>query len=373
MTRAMHASRPPPIPLPLGLFAEPFYRFAVASRNRAFDAGRRVARLPVPVISVGNISVGGTGKTPLVMTIVAWLRDAGRRPVVAMRGYGARPGAPSDEAAEHRARFPDLSIVAQPDRLAGLRPILSRGEADCVVLDDGFQHRFIARDLDLVLIDATRSPFADRCLPAGWLREPIDSLRRADAVVITHAEAVKEDAITVLQSRIRNLRSEISSFTTQMSDRPLRESDSSRPSHAERDRRCFISRHSWTGLRLHDPSSSPIERDESLDWLAGRPVFAVCGIGNPAPFIAGLEAAGARLVGVLERRDHHEWTDADARLIRDRAAAAAAIALATTEKDWVKLARRNPPGPPIARPQLTINLGADEALLKELVAAVIAR
>jgi tetraacyldisaccharide 4'-kinase len=326
--------RRPPIPAPLGLIAEPFYRAAVAWRNRAFDASRGVTRLSVPVFSVGNLSVGGSGKTPMVMRIVEWLRAAGHRPAIAMRGYRAVPGRMSDEEAEYRNRFLDVPIVAQPDRLAGLKPILDAGQADCVVLDDGFQHRYIARDLDIVLVDATRSPFEDRCLPAGWLREPVESLERAGIVVLTHAEAVTESEISNLKSQISNL----------ISPTPV-----------------FTARHVWTSLRIAGAPDAPIE------WLRGRPVIVACGIGNPAAFIAAVRSAGAIMPGAVERRDHHEWNRADIEEVRGRLGRSPEAWVVTTEKDWVKLNRLDLTGLPIARPVLSIDLGSEQELLRERV------
>src|SRR5690606_30475631 len=139
------------------------------------------------------------------------LLDAGHRPCIAMRGY-ARGRGESDEAAEYRRLFPEVPIVARADRALGLiRQFSAEYDAggphtDCIVLDDGFQHRQIARDLDIVLIDATHGPCQERLLPAGWLREPVRSLSRAGAVVITHAEAVQPADLTALDRKIAEVR-----------------------------------------------------------------------------------------------------------------------------------------------------------------------
>lgn len=297
----MTARAPFPIPL-LPRLIEPFYRFGLAQRNRAFDAGKNVTRLAVPVISVGNISVGGTGKTPMVMRIVKLLREAGAKPVIAMRGYRARPGQPSDEEAEYRDRFSSIPIVAQPDRLAGLAPIIERGEANIVVLDDGFQHRQIARDLDLVLLDASRSPHTDRCLPAGWLREPVESLARAHAVIITHAEAAPEGEVDRARACIVR--------------------------HAPGALRC-VARHAWTSLLRHEGDAS---EQHAIEHLRGRRVVVALAIGNPAPFVASAERAGALIERTMIRRDHHAWTAPEFAL-RPREP----HALLTSHKDWVKL------------------------------------
>ncbi len=156
-----------------------------------------------------NLSVGGTGKTPMVMHVLRVLLERGYRPCVAMRGYSKSKDGAADETDAYRRAFPEVPIMAQPDRIAGLRSLLERTPAekqfDRVVLDDGFQHRQIARDLDVVLIDATpgRSVFADRLLPAGWLRERVGSLARASAVVLTHAELASREHIDALRGAIR--------------------------------------------------------------------------------------------------------------------------------------------------------------------------
>lgn len=333
----------PPLPAALGRALEPLYRAAVARRNAAFDTGRRVTRLPVPVISVGNLSVGGTGKTPMVMQIVEWLLEAGRRPAIALRGYRAARGAASDEQSEHLRRFPDVPVVARPDRAAGLEPLVTSGLIDCAVLDDAFQHRFVYRDLDLVLIDASRDPFADRCLPAGWLREPVASLRRAGAIVLTHLETTPPPALAALRGRVQSL--------------------TGRPPVAE-------SRHAWDRIFI-------AAREEPIEWLVRRPVIVACAIGNPSAFLAAAAASGAQVIASLVMPDHHRWSSEDAARINRLAAGAPAErppALLTTEKDWVKL-ELLPPGAitlTIARPRLRLAFERGAADLRSAVVASLA-
>lgn len=301
----MAADRPAPVPRPIGSIAEPVYRRIVNARNRGFDAGRRVTRLPVPVISVGNLSVGGTGKTPMVRWVVETLRSLGRHPGVAMRGYGAAPGQPSDEQREHADRMPGVPVVANARRVDAARELIEEHQADAIVLDDGFQHRFIARDLDIVLIDATRSPFADRCLPAGWLREPAASLSRAGAVVITRTDLAEPGATAAIEAGVREIAP---------------------------NALIARSRHAWSCLETPDG-------EQPIEWLRGRAVVAACAIGNPEAFVAQAESAGARIVGRLIRRDHHEWTRADADRFARSASGEPGAVLLTTHKDWVKWRR----------------------------------
>ena len=144
-----------------------------------------------PVISIGNLTLGGTGKTPMVQHAASVLMDAGHRPAIVLRGYGARRGEDSDEAMEHRAALPGVPVMAQPDRVAALATLRrTHPEVDVVLLDDGFQHRFVKRCSDIVLIDARRVLDEERVLPAGRLREPLASLARATDVVVTHADRV---------------------------------------------------------------------------------------------------------------------------------------------------------------------------------------
>jgi tetraacyldisaccharide 4'-kinase len=304
-------SRPPhaPIPRPLGVLLEPLYRVAISRRNRAFDAGRRVTRLPVPVLSVGNLSVGGVGKTPTVMWLVRRLRELGRTPAVAMRGYGPKTDGLADEQAEYLDEFPGLPLAVGPERVRTIPALLrARPDVDAVILDDGFQHRSVHRDADLVLIDATR-PFPDRLLPAGWFREPAASLARASAAILTHAEAVGDGAIEAIERRIRDVAPDL---------------------------RVGVAEHAWTALGVSDPGGG--DRDEPVEALAGRRVVATLGVGNPEPFLRRLTEAGAEVVAIERRRDHASWADAPSDHLARLAAPHAPVDLCvTTRKDWVKL------------------------------------
>jgi len=301
----------------IGSIAQRVYATAIGARNRRFDEGRGVTRLPIPVISIGNLSVGGTGKTPMVMYIVSLLLRAGARPCIAMRGYTrgtAAHAAIPDETALYRETFPDVAVVAQPDRIAGIRAELAKAEAaarpTCVVLDDGFQHRRIARDVDIVLIDATRPPHRDRLLPAGWLREPVASLARADLVALTHTEQCEPAMLKELRDVIRRV---------------------------HRGPPEIIARHVWTALREGD-------RTLPLDVLLGKRVLPVCAIGNPGAFLHTLRRtmhedtthAGAVLEPIV-LRDHDPYSAETVKRVAEAARSGKAEAIVTTEKDWAKL------------------------------------
>jgi tetraacyldisaccharide 4'-kinase len=378
------------------------YLAELGRRNRRFDRGEGVVRLDRPVISVGNISVGGVGKTPMVMTIVAWLLEAGVRPCIAMRGYRSKKSAAgeSDEAMLYHERFGEVPVVAQADRLAGLRQLLAQervvqdcipgpqrvgqdcilaagrfdsrsstpSEAegrqvtnlpqsfasepdapsdmphppriDCVILDDGFQHRQIARDLDIVLLDASRDPFADRALPAGWLREPVSSLARADAIVLTHAEAAGSEAVSHISARVAEI----------CGRAPI-----------------AVTRHQWQRLRVIQADGA--ERIERPAWLVGRRVVVGCAIGNPTAFVQAARHAVAEAIvtgrapehgntdlsergpvarpaasrgavlGELVLRDHDPWGDRAVSRLLALARERQAEAIVVTAKDWTRLSR----------------------------------
>ena len=250
----------------LGRALAPVYGMVVTHRNRRFDAGVGVVRLDRPVISVGNLSVGGTGKTPMVRWVCERLIAASATPAIAMRGYKSA-GGESDEAMEYADALPGVPVVAQPDRTAGLRALFATdaGSAvNAVVLDDGFQHRRIARDLDIVLIDCSRSVAGARLLPAGWLREPMASLARAHAVVLTHAERASEAELT-------GARSVVAAHAPGV---PI-----------------AVCEHAGASLRVG-------EETHGVDWLLGKRVAVACAIGNPAAFVAGVREAGAEVAHV---------------------------------------------------------------------------
>jgi len=327
--------------LPLAIPLSWGFRAGGAALAALRDRGIGVRRLPVPVVSVGNLVAGGTGKSPCVAWTARALAAAGARPAIALRGYGSADPARSDEALEYAATAPGIPVLAGADRFASVRAALARGEPiDCVVLDDGFQHRRLARDLDLVLVDATRPSLEDRCLPAGWLREPPSALRRADLVVVTRARAVDP----ALAAAIRRLHGRD----------PIAWTD-----------------HRWTGFEVYGAGTV---RSEPLGWLRGRPVAAVVGIGHPRAFLAAAEEAGATIAARTIGRDHAPWNGpaGDAAL----ATGVGSGIVLTTRKDWVKLAGRpRPPGVEVAIPRLELAFlaGEDELLARFRQAVGLAR
>ncbi len=275
---------------PLLAVPELAFRAVVALRDIAYRAGlRRTHSSPVPAISVGNLTVGGTGKTPVVRWLTAELVARGRTPGILHGGYT------DDEPALHRRWFPALPVVAERHRVRGARTAAEAG-ADVVVLDDAFQHRRIRRDLDLVLVAAERWTPRPRLLPRGPYREPLRALHRADVVVVTRRRASAADAAAVARS------------VHQRTGGPVAVAHL-RPS-------------GWLGL-----DGAPRE---------GAPTrgVGVAAIGRPAAFFEQVAGQGMRLDARLAFRDHHDYSEADAARIR---AAAGEGAVITTAKDAVKL------------------------------------
>ncbi|MDX2147862.1 MAG: tetraacyldisaccharide 4'-kinase [Planctomycetota bacterium] len=346
------ASPVPALPAMLARGLARLYKFGLDRRSARFDAGRGTVEFDRPVVSVGNLSVGGTGKTPMVARIIELLLESGRHPCIAMRGYKSSraTGGLSDEAEEYRRRFAQREwqppIVAQPNRAEGLIELFGTevGEkVDSIVLDDGFQHRQIARQLDIVLLDATRNPYADALVPAGFLRELPGALARADVVVITHAEAAPEAEV----NRLREL--------------------------VTRDHGCLlvgVARHRWSSLTVLNPAGD--ERPETVEWLRGKRVMALCAIGNPGAFERQVrEACGpnAPSAGAILLGDHDPYEPATVARVLSQARERRAEVIVTTEKDWSKLVKVRPEvwPCPVARPRLEIAIEDEAALFRRLM------
>ncbi len=317
------------------------YRLAVAARNLAYDRGwRRVEKLPAPVVSVGNLTAGGTGKTPAVEWVVSRLRALGRRPAVLLRGYGApakdQTGAagPSEEVLLLRENMPGVPVVANPDRVAGGREAVRAG-ADVCVLDDGFQHRRLARDLDLLTVDALDPFGGGHLLPWGLLREPVRNARRAHAAIVTRADLAERETVDVLVETLRML----------LDGGPV-----------------IRASHRPVGL-LRPGGAGP----EAPAALRGRRVFLVCGIGNPESFRRTVAALGAEVRGLRAFPDHHAYSGADLSSAALAAQHDGAEMLVVTQKDWMKVRALPPPGIPIVALRVALEPLDDPAPLMELV------
>lgn len=307
------------------------YGAAIRLRNRVYDQPGAVRRAPLPVISVGNLTVGGTGKTPLVVWIARHVLSLSRRPAIVSRGYGGsagkgpllvsngegptcNSGVCGDEPLLLARTLAGVVVIVGSDRHAGARAAAEAG-ADVVILDDGFQHRRLARDLDIVLLDAS-NPFGNyRLLPGGRLREPVSALRRADVVVITRSRP--GDRFGVIERVVR----------THNPGAPILHSGHRR-------------------LGFFDAADRPVPRPDRA--------LAFCGIGNPSRFRLDLEEEGIEIVGFETRRDHHRYSTAELDRL-GRSAASAGATLVTTQKDRIRIGDFSPSGPPL----LTLAIEAD--------------
>jgi len=302
--------------------ASTLFTALVAARNALYDAGRlRQRRLRRPVISVGNLSVGGAGKTPLVILLAELLRQRGVRADVLSRGYGRRSSGVlvvdsggsaarfGDEPLLMARRLPDVPVLVGERRYQAGLEAERRWQTDVHLLDDGFQHRQLARDFDIVLL--SRRDLEDRLLPAGRLREPLSALARADAVVWSEPEDVPALPVSMPVWRVRR--------------------------------------------RVEIPQPSP-----------ARP-FVFCAIGGPQRFLQDLASDGVHVAGQHWFRDHHAYTDADVQRLCQEASSAGADGFLTTEKDAVKLEGLQAQLPKLAVVRLSLELENAEAALAAML------
>lgn len=319
---------------------QPFYYLGLQAHRLSTLPRRR--SLKRPTLSIGNLTTGGTGKTPMAIAMVSRLQELGHRPAVLLRGYGveieSRQNA--DEAEVLRNAFAgSVPVEPNPDRIQGAADVLARNpEVTCFVLDDAFQHRRARRDLNLVLIDATRPFGFDHLLPRGLLREPKRALRRADGVIVTRSDQVTPEERAALDTNIKKYHGKP----------PL--------AHAV---------HAWTAMRLGSKFCH-------IDTLKTKHVFGVCGIGNPATFERQLSDHAEKLSGMAIYDDHYKYRSGEVSSIVNHAIERGASAVVTTEKDWVKwrkVAEQVKLGLPVYRPVVAMEFldGGDEvqALLEE--------
>jgi tetraacyldisaccharide 4'-kinase len=312
------------------------YAGIVALRNRLYDGGwLAIERVPARVVSIGNLTVGGSGKTPLTLWLAERLAAGGRRVAVVARGYHkrvpgvvvvGREGAPlvsardgGDEAALLARRFAGPVVVGE-DRVAAARTAIEECGAEIVLLDDGFQHRRLGREVDVVILGS--DPRRERPLPAGRLREGPAALRRANVVVLMDAETEKW-AAGIVPATVPVVRA---------------------ATHA---------------VALVEPGADGWVPG-GLDRLAGREVAALAGIARPGRFVAALERLGARVGAARLLGDHHAFDAADLAWI-DQAARRALVV--TTEKDLVKLVEMRE-GLPVAALRVGVEVTPADTLVR---------
>jgi len=256
-------------------------------------------RLRAKVISVGNITVGGTGKTPLVEYIASLLKEKGRSVAILTRGYGT-----GEEARMLEENLEGLAVIVGADRAKGGRRAIKEYFADTLVLDDGFQQWRMIKDLDIAVIDAV-NPFGNRnMLPRGILREPLSSLKRADIFMLTKTDMAAD--LNKLKAYLQRLNSK-----------------------AE----IFESVHKPVSLYRLDKKTEAL----SLDFLKGKAVCLFCGIGDPASFESLINKSGAKIAVSLIYPDHHDYTDVDLENIICAAVEKNIDTIITTEKDAARI------------------------------------
>jgi tetraacyldisaccharide 4'-kinase len=326
-----------PACLRMGLrLVEFFYTAAVQWRNHRYDCDASTShRVGVPVISVGNLTLGGTGKTPMVEWLVRQFLAHGKHPAVISRGYGADDGACNDEAMELEKKLPGVPHLQNPDRVAAAQMAIEKYNSQVIVLDDGFQHRRIARDFDIVLLDASEPFGFGHVFPRGTLREPVAELKRADAVVLTRADMLDADR-----------RAAIWEVVHQYAPKAL----------------CAEAAHVPQSLMACNG------RRESAAAIRDGSIAAFCGLGNPAGFRHTLEVCGCRVAAFREFPDHHRYTPADVASLDDWSRSLDVSAVVCSMKDLVKLSVDQLGGRPLWAVAIEMEFLAGQDLLEKRLA-----
>jgi tetraacyldisaccharide 4'-kinase len=318
--------------------AEIPYTLAVNLRNRRYDRGSATAqRVAVPVVSVGNLTLGGTGKTPMVKWLARRFRDGGARVAIVSRGYGASAGRHNDEALELSQSLPDVPHVQNPDRVAAAARAIEQHQAQVIVLDDGFQHRRLVRNLDIVLLDALEPFGFDHVFPRGTLREPTAGLRRAQVVCLSRADVINPLQRAAIRARVAELAPHVA----------------------------------WCEA-IHAPSALVNSAGETrpLEQLAGERVAAFCGIGNPDGFRHTLSGTGCTVASWREFPDHHRYSDADLAALSDEILRSGAAMAICTQKDLVKIAKPSLGGVPLWAVTIEMQFIAGQDAMECALAAI---
>ena len=352
---------------------ELLYAGAVTVRGKLYDSGVLATRAAaIPAVSVGNLTVGGTGKTPISAWLARQLVKRGATPAVVLRGYG------NDETLVHRLLNPDIVVLTSTDRAAGIERAAER-RCDMAVLDDAFQHRRAARVADVVLVSAERWGERRHLLPAGPWREPLSALERASLVIVTRKSS-SADAARDVAGRVERVASGVRTAIVHLAPRELRSllrgTDDAPSDTVPADHSAEAS---GAASRRESEARAGVPESHPLGTVRGRPVLAISAIGDPRAFEAQLAALGAR----VESRsfpDHHPFTAGEvARLSRTAAELAREtgdglpVALCTL-KDAVKLIRLWPrEAPPLwyvsQQPEVESGRSEVDALIARALAA----
>lgn len=287
------------------------YRLVVQLRNYAFNAGlKKVYTSKYPVISIGNLTAGGTGKTPMIYLIALKLIDAGFKPAIISRGYGRKTkglvpvtaqSVPDEVGDELFMLFHSLHLqvecIACEKRVIAAQWLESNSDANIYLLDDGFQHRYLHRNFDLVLTTYQKPAWNDWLIPTGYLREPYKNLKRADALVVTKMPDFTPENKILLPSNFKQKFPTLPVYACKWESQPA----------------VFLI-----------PITQPVK------------VWAFCGLGQPSSFFHET-GKHYELVGTTLFKDHHNYARPDLSVLRNQAISANAQALICTEKDWIKI------------------------------------
>jgi len=310
------------------------YSLAVRLRNLLYSKGLlKMHHVDATVICVGNITVGGTGKTPLVVWLCnlitqnTKLKTKDCTCAILTRGYKSRAQENKDfkdEIAILADSCRDAKVIVNPDRVAGATEAIDKYAVKVLIMDDGLQHRRLARDLDIVTIDATQPFGYGKLLPAGLLREPVSSLCRAGAVVITRCNQVSKAKLSEHEQKLQAINPDMII---------------AKSIHAA----VFVKYPVSTvipaklGIKANKKMDSCLRRNDNIELLKGKKVFAFCGIGNPDAFFNTVKDIGAKLIGSKAYDDHYHYTNECLTEISKQAIELGAQLILTTQKDWTKV------------------------------------
>lgn len=327
-------------------------------RNFCFNVGwYKQEKLPCSVISIGNIVVGGTGKTPAVASIARLLRDTDYKVTVLLRGYGRKSKKAisivsdgenrlctrmesGDEADLLARQLTEIPIVVGKNRYLAGRTSLDQFHSDIIILDDGYQHRQLARDIDILTIDVTQPYGTGALLPIGTLREPISSIQRADIILLTRTD--------VPNIQIDDLKNELQKLVP---NTPILES-------IHQPKSLY-----WLN---HPDNTTNTLHSIPINDLKGKSILAICGIGNPTAFVATLEEKGPDKVELMAFPDHHVYTESDHLKIQQQMKLVEAEWIVTTQKDEQKLISLSKQIPILVLKVELVFTNGEETLLKAL-------
>lgn len=311
------------------------YRWIVSIRNRQFDRGKGVTRARVPVLSIGNLTTGGTGKTPLVCYLAKNLRKLDLRVSILSRGYGSNESGVNDEAMELEMRLPDVPHLQDPNRKKIADIATEELGAEVILLDDGFQHRRLHRDIDILVIDAT-NPFGfGHLLPRGLLREPIKNIQRADIAVVNRCNFVDDQTVSEIKAVLRQHKPTL----------PIALA--------------------WT---VADELIDHAAKTTAIDKFAGKSVGTFCGIGNPSGFQNTLEQLDVKVIASKEFPDHHQYTRDDIQQLSEWAKSLEGCdAILCTQKDLVKINLKKLAGIDLLAVQISTKIKRNEKMLWETI------